>query len=91
MSHDLIDSATRGMGIEECRQQVMAAMKAVPDDAELIIAYEPVWAIGAEEPADADHVVGVTKAIRQMAEGRKGFEKDLVRWNCWPRNLQDDC
>jgi triosephosphate isomerase len=62
----------------------MPAMKAVPDDAELIIAYEPVWAIGAEEPADADHVVGVTKAIRQMAEGRDGLTRILYGGSAGP-------
>jgi triosephosphate isomerase len=45
----------------------MLAVKAVPDDAELIVAYELVWAIGAEKLADSDHVVHATEAIKQMA------------------------
>ncbi|KAA9108136.1 triose-phosphate isomerase family protein [Microbacterium rhizomatis] len=30
----------------------------------VIVAYEPVWAIGAPEPAPADHIVAVTRALR---------------------------
>lgn len=30
----------------------------------VIIAYEPIWAIGAAEPAGADHILAVTRALR---------------------------
>jgi len=83
-SYGPIASAAVGIAIEECRQQVMAAVKAVPGNAEIIIAYEPVWAIGAEKPADADHVVNVTRAIRQMVNGRKGLTRILYGGSAGP-------
>jgi len=70
-SHSSIASAAVGMAIEECRPQVMSVLEAVPDYAELVLAYEPVWAIGAKEPADADHIVHVIQEIRKMAQNRK--------------------
>jgi len=83
-SHVPIASPAVGIAIEECRQQVIPVVKAVPDNAELIIAYEPVWAIGAEKPADADHVVYVTRAIRQMTGGRKGLTRILYGGSAGP-------
>jgi triosephosphate isomerase len=52
-----------------CREQVVRALaelgpgadRRVPD---LVIAYEPVWAIGAERPAAADHVRAVCRQLR---------------------------
>lgn len=79
-----IASAAVGMAIDEVRPQVLSAVRAVPDDAEVIIAYEPVWAIGAAEPAGADHVVAVTKAIREMVTGRKGVTRILYGGSAGP-------
>ena len=52
--------------VEECRPQVEAVLAAVPDTADVVLAYEPVWAIGAASPADPSHVVGVTRGIRAL-------------------------
>ncbi|PHH72568.1 hypothetical protein CDD82_5912 [Ophiocordyceps australis] len=52
--------------VAQCRVQVETLMAAVPDDAPLVLAYEPVWAIGATRPADPQHVVAVVDAIRQL-------------------------
>ena len=38
----------------------------------LIVAYEPVWAIGAPEPAPVDHIRAVTLALRQAVTDRPG-------------------
>ncbi|KAJ9630824.1 hypothetical protein H2203_001349 [Taxawa tesnikishii (nom. ined.)] len=76
-THGQIASQAVGMAIEECRPQIKAVLSAIPDDAEVILAYEPVWAIGASEPAGADHVVAVTKELRRMTEGRKGTVRIL--------------
>jgi triosephosphate isomerase len=43
-----------------CLEQVVAAAGSGP----LVVAHEPVWAIGADEPAPVDHVVGVARALR---------------------------
>jgi len=79
-----IASAAVGLAVEEVRPQVLSAVRAVPDDVEIIIAYEPVWAIGAAEPAGADHVVSVTKAIREMVSGRKGTTRILYGGSAGP-------
>lgn len=54
--------------------QVEAVMRAVPAEAEVVLAYEPVWAIGAAEPAGAEHVVGVAGRLRELpcVAGRSG-------------------
>ncbi|OAA65201.1 triosephosphate isomerase [Niveomyces insectorum RCEF 264] len=44
--------------------QVTPVLAAVPDDAEVLIAYEPVWAIGAAQPASAAHVRAVVSGVR---------------------------
>jgi len=51
--------------------QVDAVLSGVPEDAEVVLAYEPVWAIGASEPASVDHVVGVVKEVRAAAAVRR--------------------
>lgn len=60
---------TRGavsMAVGQCATQVESVMAAVPEAAEVILAYEPVWAIGAAEPAAAEHVAGVVSALREL-------------------------
>ncbi|MGW1839014.1 triose-phosphate isomerase family protein [Streptomyces sp. NPDC002067] len=49
---------------EETLTQVRAALSGAVPGSEVVIAYEPVWAIGAREPAPADHVRAVAGAIR---------------------------
>lgn len=64
-----IGERTKGvvsMAVGQCATQVESVMAAVPDAAEVILAYEPVWAIGAAEPAAAEHVVGVVSALREL-------------------------
>lgn len=63
--------------VAECKPQVEAVLAAIADangngngsgndDADVILAYEPVWAIGAPAPAPASHVVGVARGIREL-------------------------
>jgi triosephosphate isomerase len=48
-----------------CVGQVAAALTEIDQGVpELIIAYEPVWAIGADEPASTEHIRGVCAGIR---------------------------
>lgn len=77
-------SAAVGAAIAECTPQVTSVLAAVPDDCEVILAYEPVWAIGANEPADADHVVNVTKELRRLAGERKGVTRILYGGSAGP-------
>ncbi|CAJ2503172.1 Uu.00g105660.m01.CDS01 [Anthostomella pinea] len=75
-----------GVAVDECVVQVEAVVAAVPADSELILAYEPVWAIGAAQPAGAEHVVGVARAIRGLAcvQGRKGTTRILYGGSAGP-------
>ncbi|KAI0109369.1 mitochondrial triosephosphate isomerase [Hypoxylon sp. NC0597] len=72
--------------VNECRQQVDPVLASLPDDAEVILAYEPVWAIGAAQPAGAEHVVAVTKAIRALerVQRRKGATRILYGGSAGP-------
>lgn len=55
------ESISQGVGkaIDECQRQIEAVLEAIPGDSDVIFAYEPVWAIGASEPASAEHVAAV--------------------------------
>lgn len=73
-------SATMAVGNvwKEIFPQVTSVLEAVPKDAPVILAYEPVWAIGAEKPAGADHIRSIVQIIRQMVtkvDGRTGDTK----------------
>ena len=61
-----------------------AALSKIPDDADVILAYEPVWAIGASEPAGADHVVAVTQSLRALVAERKGRTRILYGGSAGP-------
>ncbi|KAL9024680.1 MAG: hypothetical protein Q9196_006334 [Gyalolechia fulgens] len=59
-----------GIAVRECSRQINAVLDAVEGDRDIIFAYEPVWAIGAAEPAGEDHVVAVVGQLRQLAKGK---------------------
>lgn len=84
-----IGERTRGevhVAVSECRVQVEIVMAAVADEAEVILAYEPVWAIGAAEPANAEYVVNVVNDIRQLecVQRRKGITRILYGGSAGP-------
>ncbi|GAA2006275.1 triosephosphate isomerase [Nakamurella flavida] len=58
-----VDAAVR-----ECVPQVRSVLAALPAGSPVVFAYEPVWAIGAAEPAPPEHVVAVVNALRAIAE-----------------------
>ncbi|KAI0108112.1 mitochondrial triosephosphate isomerase [Daldinia grandis] len=74
------------VAINECRTQVQAVFAALPTTAEVVLAYEPVWAIGAAEPAGAEHVVAVTEAIRglECVRSREGSTRVLYGGSAGP-------
>jgi len=51
--------------------QLRAALAGAPEGS-VIVAYEPVWAIGAPEPAGEEHVRIVAGALREALAGRPG-------------------
>ncbi|KAI9709881.1 MAG: hypothetical protein M1812_007589 [Candelaria pacifica] len=79
-----IASQAVGMAVEECRPQIRAVLDAIPDEGELVLAYEPVWAIGQSEPAEADHVVAVCTELRRMVQGRRGACRILYGGSAGP-------
>ncbi|EMC93334.1 hypothetical protein BAUCODRAFT_76279 [Baudoinia panamericana UAMH 10762] len=78
-----------GLAVSECKPQITTALSAVPDDAEVILAYEPVWAIGAAEPAGADHVVAVAQNLRALVEDRRGRTRILYGGSAGPGTFQN--
>ncbi|SDD00340.1 triose-phosphate isomerase family protein [Glycomyces harbinensis] len=44
----------------------------------VIAAYEPVWAIGAAEPAPVSHTIAVTRALREALDAMPGREGSAV-------------
>ncbi|PSR80022.1 triosephosphate isomerase, partial [Coniella lustricola] len=57
------------MAVGDCAAQVNAVLAgehALPPHADVVLAYEPVWAIGAAAPASAEHVVAVVGALREL-------------------------
>ncbi|KAG6023486.1 hypothetical protein E4U40_003946 [Claviceps sp. LM458 group G5] len=75
-----------GAAVEECRAQVESALREVRSDAEIAIAYEPVWAIGAAHPASASHVVRVVEGIRKLecVRDREGITRIVYGGSAGP-------
>lgn len=67
--------------------QIVSVLEAVPRDAPVILAYEPVWAIGATEPAGVEYVGPVVQAIRECVgtvKGRTGVTKVVYGGSAGP-------
>lgn len=64
-----LNQGTVDEAVEEVRPQIESLLEAIPGASEVVLAYEPVWAIGQAEPAGAEYVVEVTKKLRVIAEG----------------------
>jgi triosephosphate isomerase (TIM) len=50
--------------------QLDAWLGELPDGADLVVAYEPAWAIGRPQPAPPEHVAESTLAVRKLLEDR---------------------
>lgn len=68
---DLAGPMSRAVGdaVTQLSPQIGTILKAIPKDAPIIFAYEPVWAIGAAQPAGVGYVGPVVQAIREIARG----------------------
>lgn len=55
-----------------CIKQIRSALAGVADTAGIVIAYEPVWAIGRDSPAEPDHIADVAIRVRGVLAERHG-------------------
>lgn len=82
-----IGEATRGTiedAVAECRRQMDPVLDAVADDAEVVFAYEPVWAIGAAEPAPTPHIVDMVGRLRAALPARPGLTRLIYGGSAGP-------
>ncbi|KAJ6122931.1 triosephosphate isomerase [Penicillium capsulatum] len=70
--------------VTECSVLIKAVLTAIPDDAPVIFAYEPVWAIGKPKPAGVDHVAAVVQGIRTVIGPRAGVARVLYGGSAGP-------
>ncbi|EEP77383.1 triosephosphate isomerase [Uncinocarpus reesii 1704] len=73
----LAEASTRAA--KECEAQIKPVLEALPDEAPVIFAYEPVWAIGQPKPAGVDHVGAVALGIKDIIKGIGGERRGEVR------------
>ncbi|HEU0256722.1 MAG TPA: triose-phosphate isomerase [Microbacteriaceae bacterium] len=55
-------------------KQLRAVVAALPRDAEFVVAYEPVWAIGSGNPATPEEAQAVAAALRELVADTLGDE-----------------
>ena len=67
--------------------QAAAVLAPLPSAADVVIAYEPVWAIGAETAADPERVAGVVAEVRRRAAGRDGDLRILYGGSVGPGEI----
>ncbi|KAJ5651202.1 triosephosphate isomerase [Penicillium longicatenatum] len=65
-----VASEAVGQAVSECAVLIRAVLDAIPAEAPVIFAYEPVWAIGKPKPAGVDHVAAVVEGIRGVIGSR---------------------
>lgn len=58
---------------EACTAQLAAALGEVSRQAPIVVAYEPVWAIGSSEPASTGHIRAVCARLKTWLAGTGGF------------------
>ncbi|KAJ5805094.1 triosephosphate isomerase [Penicillium riverlandense] len=79
-----VASEAVGLAVTECAVLVRAVLAAIPADAPVIFAYEPVWAIGKPKPAGVDHVAAVVQGIRTVIGPRPGAARVLYGGSAGP-------
>jgi len=69
--------------------QVRAALAAIPrPNAPLIVAYEPVWKIGVDSPAQADRVAEVVSALRSTSAHPESLVRILYGGSITPGRIR---
>ncbi len=76
-----VEEVTSSAAVEQCVGQLESALyasNASEARQTLIVAYEPVWAIGAERPASSGHINAVAKGIHQHLSEYKWLDNVRV-------------
>jgi triosephosphate isomerase len=66
------DHGTATQAISECIRQLNSALapaRGAGAAGRVVVAYEPIWAIGQAKPAPDEHILAVIEAIRGVADG----------------------
>jgi len=64
------ERGTPASAVADCLRQLDAATARIGPEAPLVVAWEPVWAIGAAEPAEPGYIVAVATGLRAALEPR---------------------
>jgi triosephosphate isomerase len=54
--------------VDQAGAQLVEVLDLLPTDVPFVVAYEPVWAIGADQPAPVDHIREVAAGLRALLE-----------------------
>lgn len=76
---ELLEERESGKTEEVLNRQVTEGLKNVSDVTKLVVAYEPVWAIGTGKTATSEQANETIGYIRNVLRGMFGDKADLVR------------
>ena len=83
------DAGQREAVIERQLKSAFSRLEPSTLNFELLIAYEPVWAIGTGDPETPDHAAETIKFIRSIVKGQLSKVKVLYGGSVDSKNLQD--
>ena len=76
-----IEHGEPAAAVEVCLDQIASALapaRSAGHRGRIVIAYEPVWAIGASEPAGVEHIVGVCGPLRAALAADPDYSGDVI-------------
>lgn len=78
---ETLEQRETGVTVDFIRIQIKSALKDIPKDKVegMVIAYEPIWAIGTGKTATSDQAEEVCKAIRELIKELYGDASEKVR------------
>lgn len=76
---ETIDEKKAGITLDVCKRQLKAVSDIVSDWSNIVVAYEPVWAIGTGLAATAEDAQDIHHQIREYLKSTIGAQADSVR------------